>query len=240
MSPPPPSPPNTIYCGFSFGPTPAFRAELSARCNASGLIPFHGQHPGTDKIQPTELKETHLGPLANTFSRSASASTSTITEKDDKSQGAISATPPPNNVNTIGTLVPALPCVEPEKLRRFSLLTADILLSGSRLRSPYPGTGRHPAETRHPRRYPPRRPRLLPPRAAPKCICPTTRRELLVHRECAQHGRLYAARLVPTSRRLLHERLEPPADLFWWLQRYPNQPRPYLDKIHALRPARLR
>ena len=39
-----------------------------------------------------ELKETHLGPLASTFSRSPS--TSTITDKDDKSQSASGSVTP--------------------------------------------------------------------------------------------------------------------------------------------------
>ncbi|KAK3294550.1 kinase-like domain-containing protein [Chaetomium fimeti] len=47
-----------------------------------------------------KLKETHLGPLANTFSRSPS--TATVTEKDDKAQGAaISGTATPTNESTI-------------------------------------------------------------------------------------------------------------------------------------------
>ena len=53
-----------------------------------------------DGIVALELKETHLGPLASTFSRSPSAAT--ITEKDDKSQGAISGTATPTNESTIG------------------------------------------------------------------------------------------------------------------------------------------
>lgn len=54
----------------------------------------------TDNICTSELKETHLGPLASTFSRTPS--TSTITEKEDKSLGAISGTATPTNESTIG------------------------------------------------------------------------------------------------------------------------------------------
>lgn len=46
-----------------------------------------------------KLKETHLGPLSNTFSRSPSSAT--VTEKDDKSQGSISGTATPTNESTI-------------------------------------------------------------------------------------------------------------------------------------------
>ncbi|KAK4035004.1 kinase-like domain-containing protein [Parachaetomium inaequale] len=46
-----------------------------------------------------KLKETHLGPLASTFSRSPSAAT--ISEKDDRSQGALSGTATPTNESTI-------------------------------------------------------------------------------------------------------------------------------------------
>ncbi|OIW28209.1 Pkinase-domain-containing protein [Coniochaeta ligniaria NRRL 30616] len=51
-----------------------------------------------------KLKETHLGPLTSTFSRSTS--TSTITDKDEKNQPAATSgasTPTPTNENTIGT-----------------------------------------------------------------------------------------------------------------------------------------
>jgi hypothetical protein len=54
----------------------------------------------TDTAVALELKETHLGPLANTFSRSPSAPT--ISEKDDRSQGALSGTATPTNESTIG------------------------------------------------------------------------------------------------------------------------------------------
>ncbi len=50
-----------------------------------------------------ELKETHLGPLTSTFSRSTS--TSTIIDKDEKNQPAATSgtsTPTPTNENTIG------------------------------------------------------------------------------------------------------------------------------------------
>lgn len=46
-----------------------------------------------------KLKETHLGPLANTFSRSPS--TSTITDNSEKAQPGAAA--PPSNEGTIGT-----------------------------------------------------------------------------------------------------------------------------------------
>ncbi|KAM7185316.1 Protein kinase-like domain containing protein [Naviculisporaceae sp. PSN 640] len=46
-----------------------------------------------------KLKETHLGPLTSTFSRTPS--TATLTEKDDKSQASISGTATPTNENTI-------------------------------------------------------------------------------------------------------------------------------------------
>lgn len=52
---------------------------------------------------PLELKETHLGPLTSTFSRSPS--TSTITDKDSKSQGDISGAVTPTNENTIGAFL---------------------------------------------------------------------------------------------------------------------------------------
>lgn len=46
-----------------------------------------------------KLKETHLGPLTSTFSRSPSASS--ITEKDEKSQAGLSGASTPTNENSI-------------------------------------------------------------------------------------------------------------------------------------------
>lgn len=54
-----------------------------------------------DKSLPLELKETHLGPLANTFSRSTS--TSTITGDTAKDEKASIASSTPTNDNGIGT-----------------------------------------------------------------------------------------------------------------------------------------
>ena len=50
-------------------------------------------------VRWAELKETHLGPLTSTFSRSPS--TSTITDKD-KSPGGLSGTATPTQENAIG------------------------------------------------------------------------------------------------------------------------------------------
>ncbi|KAK4663524.1 Serine/threonine-protein kinase [Podospora pseudopauciseta] len=62
-----------------------------------------------------KLKETHLGPLTSTFSRSPS--TSTITDKDSKSQGDISGAVTPTNENTIAAseALTQAPVVAPPK-----------------------------------------------------------------------------------------------------------------------------
>ncbi|KAK1659540.1 kinase-like domain-containing protein [Colletotrichum godetiae] len=62
-----------------------------------------------------KLKETHLGPLANTFSRSPS--TSTITDSSEKAQANIAGSATPTNENTIAAseAMAQAPVVNPPK-----------------------------------------------------------------------------------------------------------------------------
>ncbi|GKT93538.1 hypothetical protein Ct61P_11388 [Colletotrichum tofieldiae] len=62
-----------------------------------------------------KLKETHLGPLANTFSRSPS--TSTITDSSEKAQPNISGSATPTNEGTIAAseAMAQAPVVNPPK-----------------------------------------------------------------------------------------------------------------------------
>ncbi|KAL0768697.1 hypothetical protein CaCOL14_008005 [Colletotrichum acutatum] len=62
-----------------------------------------------------KLKETHLGPLANTFSRSPS--TSTITDSSEKAQANIAGSATPTNENTIAAseAMAQVPVVNPPK-----------------------------------------------------------------------------------------------------------------------------
>lgn len=92
----------------------------------------------TDSIVFVELKETHLGPLTSTFSRSPS--TSTITEKDDKSQGAISGTATPTNESTIGMFSTRTPC---PGFHRRPLLFAPLLTDYPQRRPR--GSPKHPS-----------------------------------------------------------------------------------------------
>ncbi len=163
------------------------RALLRGPSSCPPCHPLHCARDTTvDKSPAAELKETHLGPLSNTFSRSPSSAT--VTEKDDKSQGSISGTATPTNESTIGMPLflsslslphaapPALG-LPPPHLRR-PLLTKWSLPSC--LGSALPSARRQGPEARNPGRHPPRGPELFAPRAAPKCLHTLPRRQLPV------------------------------------------------------------
>ena len=180
--------------------------------------------------ESAELKETHLGPLSNTFGRSPS--TSTITDKDEKlaAPPTSSSTPAPPD-NAIGTSPARHPPLR--RLHAIQGLLLTLLSASSRLGSHGPTARRQGPQTRHPRCNTPRGPELLPPRATPPSLPAGLTSRLAI----IQRDRLRTTWLAGRAR-LLCQR--PAANLGRRLLGHPLQPRPNLEQIPALRFARFR
>lgn len=156
-----------------------------------------------------------------------------------KTRPRIRVVPPPRLTSTASQMREPpvrLPDTFPPFLS-YSYLTLRSLSLPSN-RGPHTGARNKARETWHPRPHPLRSPRPLPPRRIPRCPVsgPLDRRPLC--RRCAEwlyaHGGIYSKRLC-----LFWQPRQAADVLRVGLQGHPDQPRPCVGQVHAVRPGGL-